>query len=92
MTIFPTDLRGFQNCSRSTSSVGSDSTLVSNRFPPPWSVREQNGCFVVRDNKGQALSNVYFEDGHDRRSVTTVFTRDEARHIAAAVAKLPELL
>jgi hypothetical protein len=61
------------------------------RFPAPWSVEEQDGCFVVRDRYGQALSCVYFKDEQGRRSVATVFTRDEARHMAAAVAKLPEL-
>jgi hypothetical protein len=50
-----------------------------------------DGRFVVRDRNGQALSYVYFKDQHGRRSVGTVFTRDEARHLAAAVAKLPEL-
>src|SRR6516162_11059734 len=25
------------------------------RFPPPWSVEEQEACFVVRDHSGQAL-------------------------------------
>jgi len=63
---------------------------AGHRFAPPWSVEEQDSCFVVRDRNGQALSYVYFKDGDDRRSVTTLFTRDEARHIAAAVAKLPE--
>jgi hypothetical protein len=32
------------------------------RFPPPWSVEELVACFVVRDNGGQKLSYVYFED------------------------------
>ena len=32
------------------------------RFPPPWSVEEQEACFVVRDHNGQALAYVYFED------------------------------
>jgi hypothetical protein len=31
------------------------------RFPPPWSVEEQDACFVVRDASGQALSYVYYE-------------------------------
>jgi hypothetical protein len=32
------------------------------RFPPPWSVKELDACFVVRDGNGQALAYVYFED------------------------------
>jgi hypothetical protein len=61
---------------------------MTNRFPLPWSVEEQDGCFVVRDSNGQALSNVYFEDESKRH----LFTRDEARLIARDMAKLPELL
>jgi hypothetical protein len=61
---------------------------MMNRFPLPWLVSEQDGCFVVRDRNGQALSNVYFEDEPKRH----LFTRDEARHIARSLAKLPELL
>jgi hypothetical protein len=63
---------------------------AGHRFAPPWSVEEQDGCFVVRDSNGQALSYVYFKDC--RRSVATLFSRDEARHLASAVAKLPELV
>jgi hypothetical protein len=81
--------RDFQNCSRSTSSAASVSSLASNRFPLPWSFKEQNGCFVVRDNNGRALNNVYFKAESGRH---LLFTRDEARNIAAAVARLPELL
>jgi hypothetical protein len=61
---------------------------MTNRFPLPWGVEEQDGCFVVRDSNGQALSNVYFEDEPKRH----LFTRDEARHMARNMAKLPELL
>jgi hypothetical protein len=37
--------------------------LAQRRFPPPWSIEELNdACFVVRDNNGQQLEYVYFED------------------------------
>ena len=66
--------------------------MPSHRFPPPWSVEETDACFTVRDANGQALAYVYCEDEPGRRAAAHLLTRDEARRIAANIAKLPELL
>jgi hypothetical protein len=67
--------------------------MNSRRFPPPWSVEElQHACFVVSDANGQALAYVYFEEERGRRSAAKLLTKDEARRIAANIAKRPELL
>jgi hypothetical protein len=67
-------------------------SLRCRRFPPPWTAEETDACFIVRDNNGQALAYVYFEEEPGRRAAAHLLTRDEARRIAANVAKLPELL
>ena len=41
---------------------------MTTRLPPPWSVEEQDACYVVRDHHGQQLAYVYFEDEPGRGS------------------------
>ena len=62
------------------------------RFPAPWTVEEQAACFVLRDDSGQALAYVYFEEEPERRLAERLLTKDEARRIAVNLARLPELL
>ncbi|MGA8078935.1 MAG: hypothetical protein WB868_16295 [Xanthobacteraceae bacterium] len=66
--------------------------MRSRRFPPPWRVEERDESFIVRDASGQALAYLYFEDEPQRQMSMKRLSRDEARRIAANIAKLPTLL
>ena len=66
--------------------------MASRRFPPSWSIDELEACFVVIDSAEQKLAYVYFEDEPGRRSAAKLLTKDEARRIAANIAKLPGLV
>jgi hypothetical protein len=59
------------------------------RFPPPWSVKESDACFTVKDRGGQKLAYFYFENEFGRRSAAKLLTRDEAFLLAVNFAKLP---
>jgi hypothetical protein len=71
--------------------------MPGRQFPAPWSSEEHSAYFVVRDRNGQAVAYIYYEHQTGRRAATKqlaakLLTKDEARRIAANIAKLPELL
>jgi hypothetical protein len=51
------------------------------RFPPPWSVEEQDACFVVNHGAGQRLAYIYYEKEAGRRKDEA---RDRGQHRQAA--------
>ena len=53
--------------------------MTTRRFPPPWTVEELDACFIVKDQAGQKLAFVYFEEEPGRRSAAKSLTKDEAR-------------
>ncbi len=61
------------------------------RFPPPWLIEHIEAAFVVRDSGGQKLAYVYYEEEPGRRSAAKMLSRDQARRIAANIARLPDL-
>jgi hypothetical protein len=70
------------------------SNVIHNaRSPFPTTVEEYRGIsYIVRDANNFPVAYVYFESEPGRRSAANLMTKDEARKIAAGIAKLPELL
>ena len=66
--------------------------MPKRRFPPPWSVDDIGGCFVVKASNNRPLVLIYYGEGVARRSLARLLTRNAARRIAVGIAKLPELL
>jgi hypothetical protein len=86
--------------SRSTTSgrpIGKDCSpgRADDRTPVPQALvcrRGERRLFHREGPEGKSLAYVYFEDEPGRRSAAKMLTRDEARRIAADIAKLPDLL
>ena len=66
--------------------------MTGRRFPPPWRADKIPGGCVVRDANGQAIAYLYSRADVTEAMQAKVLTQDEARRIAANIAKLPELL
>jgi hypothetical protein len=61
-------------------------------FPPPWRAKKMPGGYVVRDANDQALAYIYSRANEAEAMQAKVLTGDEARRIAANIAKLPALV
>jgi len=68
-------------------------TDQTRRFPAPWRVEDLPGGFKVVDANGIALAYCYARDDLTLKTGGGEWlTTDEARRIAAGIARLPELL
>ena len=65
------------------------------RFPAPWEMREADDAFRVYDAAGIMVAVVlHREDLHSRQYqfADGFLSRDEARRIAKAISRLPDML
>jgi hypothetical protein len=62
------------------------------RFMRPWKVIEHDESYEVQDAVGLPLASVYFENETIRQPSTRRLSKDEARRVAAQIARLPTLL
>jgi len=61
------------------------------RFPPPWTIETIPGGLKVCDANGHSLAYVYSRENANDAHIAKVLTEDEARRIAANIAKPPTL-
>jgi hypothetical protein len=66
--------------------------MTTRRLPAPWHAEKMRGGYVVRDAHGQSLAYVYSRATETDAMQAKVLTEDEARRVAANIARLPQLL
>ena len=69
-----------------------DKKPMPRKLPAPWRAEQTPSGYVVKDANGQALCYNYSRETESDAQIAKVLTEDEARRIAANIAKLPILL
>jgi hypothetical protein len=70
-----------------------ESTGQKRNFPSPWPVEKTDDCYIVKDANGVTLASIRYWDSQQQWTCASKhLTSDEARRIANAIARLPELL
>jgi hypothetical protein len=62
------------------------------RYPPPWSVQENDESYIVLDALGQRLAYVYFDIEPIRQGITGRPNKSDAWQLARAITRIPALL
>jgi hypothetical protein len=70
------------NCDLNHNRAGAFDRLAAS--PPPWTVEDIGAAFVVRDQNGQGLAYIYFEDEPGRQTASKMLSKDEARRITVS--------
>ena len=65
---------------------------IRGKFPPPWRIRETASGFAIEDATGRNLAWVYGCEGLRRTVLNDALSTAEARSVAKAIARLPELV
>ena len=66
--------------------------MKKRRLPAPWTAEKVEGGYRVKDDHGHWLAFVYAKEDHQVPKMPNYLTWDEARRVAKAIARLPELL
>lgn len=61
------------------------------QLPPPWRIDLSLSGYIIRDANGRDLARVPFRHDEAEAMKANVLTYNEARVIAEAIARIPEL-
>ena len=64
---------------------------IRERFPSPWRIEELPASYRIVDKNGTPLAYVYASDGPAQTTMSTALTPSEARALATAITRLPDL-